>query len=406
MYRVQYIIKHIYRRIFISIAIIFIVFSFVVLINEINSILVIQTSNLKNVKDNFPIKCVISDIRGGKTDKLHIHNHYLDIFRLNEYDMSKYVKDVCFKRTMNYIISDSNEILPNDIQQNLIGITRIDATDDLSPENGVEVQFGKNYSEKLLSENKPVCIINKNFLKSIGKEIGDYITLSAKDLDHIGVTKDPTYVKATILIIGTFSGGNESSIYCSWDLINELGYASSESLEYSEKISFMIADNSKLNDIKNMAQRYFTNVDITNTKSEYEFALTIYDNNYIQSLASINKNIIFINILKPFIFIISFCISIITSFLTIRNRKLEFGIMRSLGQNKKSIFLIVITEQVFLFVLGFLAGFIALFVHNKELFSLSIINNIILLTCFFLGTSIAVYHSISSQVMLILKSKE
>ncbi|HOD93440.1 MAG TPA: hypothetical protein PL054_06165 [Clostridia bacterium] len=130
------------------------------------------------------------------------------------------------------------------------------------------------------------------------------------------------------------------------------------------------------------------------------------DNQLVQTITPLRKNISMLEKVKPIIFILSAVIGFIACMLFIRNRKPEFANMRSLGTSKGLVFTEAFFEQSLFGVIGTLIGIgIYFLIHGTG--ALFIAKDILIfIACYLAGATVAVINITRINVMKIMKSNE
>jgi hypothetical protein len=284
-----------------------------------------QEEKRAGLEDDFTIWMKVSDLRGIKSDGLNIDSHYVRMFLTDDYnDLSPFVTDVCLKATTT---------LHNYDNARLVGITRREAEKLLSPESGGTVSFREGWSWADFLDNKAVCLGEYPY----GADAETMIL-------HYGDGKS-----AEFTIIGAIQQPDSEHIYffCPWVFLVEEGN------ERSEVLRATVADNRRLGEFKETAQKYFVAVNINNTFSfQYHFALTIFDSAYTQSHKSASRNIELLKVALPVFLTAVFAVGFFAGFLVLRNRKREYALMRAMGASKTAAVTLLAVEYMIVCAVG------------------------------------------------------
>lgn len=403
----KYAIKRISRNLISSLALMFVALAFVLIIYELDYSERSQEVQLEEVYKSFEIKCIVSNLIGTKTDGLGITPTYVDACVNPAYDLSSYIKDVCLKKRMKYEPMQELYDAPPEVsgEPSVIGISRLEADQSLSSENGVEVSFDSGYGEEALSGNDRVCIIPDNIYDYLaGNSDGDIHLRLIVSVDEVSQWYTP--VETELKVIGKYTNvtGESQTIYCPWGTICDIAYSCGGDRS-ADSLSFTVKDNYKLEEFKEVIADYFHAVDVSIGEDNTKYAVMVNDLIFLQSITSIERNINTLRVLIPVIQALSIGIGFISGFLFIKSRKPEFAIMRSLGTGRRMVFAEAFLEQLILGIIGACIGtFIFKLINYKA--NPGYINAAIYLICYLLGSATAVLKISYINVMEIMKAKE
>ena len=124
------------------------------------------------------------------------------------------------------------------------------------------------------------------------------------------------------------------------------------------------------------------------------------------SVASVQQQIQYINILYPFLYVLTGIIAVVASYLMVVSRKMEFAIMRGLGTRRVRSFFSFFNEQAILSILGILIGFSiwALVWGTPKILHIALTAGFII--CYLLGSAISIWMMNRSKVLAILTDKD
>jgi hypothetical protein len=406
LFLLSYAIKHIYRRYIKCLTAACICMSFVILLCGLGSSIRKQEAELDAIYNTMPIYVELSDIKGNRNN-LCIYGAHIDIFTSEEYELSVYLKDICFKRTLKIQEFEDNKQLARneELEFYLIGITNVESMENLWTEQGENIKLQDGFSYNMFLETSDYCLVNERLLQLLGKELGDSILLTVKSLQNDFSREEPKEVKAELLISGVVKSRDFNTIYCSWNKASLLGAESDYSgIWYTESMRAAIRDNHLLNEFKEKAKTYFSHVDITAPKAMHLYALTVYDSIFTKTVFQIQRNIQFLKAILPMILLISFGLSFLTSFLLTRSRKQELAIMRSLGISKSKVMAIVLIENCTIGIMGILFG--GLTVRFLLKFNVYIADIILFFICFTAGTVLFAFNVAAWNTLRILRIRE
>ncbi|MGI6504965.1 MAG: hypothetical protein ACOX2V_01070 [Clostridia bacterium] len=408
LFIIKYALKRMTRDFIKTLILILVAAAFTILTSEISYSLERQYVKLDEAYANIVVEGFLSEKDGSEAK---VYSKYIKMFDQSLGDFRAYIKDVCLKRSVNYIPNELFVLPDGERYPRIIGITRIKADTDLLPINGVEIEYFEDYDQSVFLTDSKVCIVSEalanNTLSGVpGINKDGFITLYA----HIELAtreRDTVNIPLKLKVIGTYTKG-EKDIYCPWQVIAEtLGSVLTGDL-YSEGLKFTVTDNTLIDEFKTKASKTFVptgymGADKDTTK---QYALTLMDDQLIQTISPLKKNISMLEKVKPILFILSAAIGFIACMLFIRNRKPEFANMRSMGTPKGVVFFEAFFEQSLFGITGTLTGIAIYFlIHGKG--ALFIVEDILIfLACYLAGATIAVINITRINVMKIMKAKE
>lgn len=408
----SYALKRMSRDAVKCLILILVTLSFTVLINELSLSLDTQYVKLDEAYSGLEVDAVITDTNGLETK---VYSQYIDMFNEEDGQYSKYVRDICLKRTIEYLVHEGAHIDPEVELPSLIGITRVNADNNLSSINGVEITYFEGYDGSLFQSGGYVCIIPE-YLYEEAVENADDIHYSGVRIDEEGdieiygyvylYTREYVTVPLKLKVAGMYTNG-EYDIYCPWLTMKEIAGIELAGDLYSEGLSFTIKDNLLLDEFKNKASEHFVATGYAGGSSTgIQYAITVMDSQLIQTSTSLKRNISMLEKIKPILFVISAGIGFIACMLFIKNRKPEFANMRSMGTSKSAVFAEAFFEQSVLCLIGVSAGIgIYLLIHGSGT-AVNITDVAVFFACYLSGASIAVTNITRINVMRIMKARE
>jgi F0F1-type ATP synthase assembly protein I len=210
----------------------------------------------------------------------------------------------------------------------LVGITQQESDIELLPENGVAIGFVEGYSwdDFGMDSTDAICLV------PIGTPIDSdgNIQISVKNSEAV-----------TLAVAGIVYGGNPDKIYCPWRyLINTF----EGGMEWSQSFRATIIDNKRLAEIKEKMKTAFTYADPMHPGTEYSYAMTIFDSQYMSSHKSVSQNIALLTAAQPIFLIIDIIIGFMTGFLLLRQRRKEYALFRAIGCGKAGAISLLLLE--------------------------------------------------------------
>lgn len=315
-----------------------------------------EMSNYEEVYRTVPVEVSVTGLTGTKSNDLEAPEWVLDIFTGEKnlpVLLDGYVKDI---QVMSSHIAYS--VNGTDSGVILHGITSRSCDQLLRPENGCDILWFEGYDETVFGGEEMLCIIpeGKSALDNGNGEVvlNFKYTVSQTEINEF---------QCTLKIVGTYIGGDKSSIYCPFSVVDRIYGALSEGLVI-DTLSATLADNERLQEFRNIMKYWFLEPTPLGQQvywgrmgySYYPYALDI-DDSILQKTADILQNSIRINrICTAIIFVISAVAGFLIGFLMIRNRKRDIALMRILGKSNVAVYWNFVLEQMSCIILGIIAG--------------------------------------------------
>lgn len=412
MFSILYSLKHIFRSFMKCLSMMCIVLAFILLFCYFSNSIKVQENKLDLLYKDMPVYVEVSDYKGNNRTKLALPDgFYVESFTLDKYGLSKYLKDVCLRRELNVVGFIGNELGVEQLK--LVGVTNIKYEEDLKREKGLnfEIEFQDGFNYDIFKERSNLCLVSEELLAKMDKKVGDLISLKAtseitvftlKDGEGIPLIK-PVDVKLSIA--GVIKGGNINEIFCSWRYAAELGAISNQSSTmYTDILRATISDNYKLNEFVEKAETFYIPAGSRIFLGTNIYALTIYDDSFVNSVLQIRRNIQFLKSVYPVVMIFSFVIGYLVSFLFTRNRKKEVAVMRSLGASRFRVFITIMMELFTINIVGTLISLLACYYILK--INVTIFEIALFFVFNIFGAALSTIRISSGSVMAIMKDKE
>lgn len=352
----------------------------------------VQEEKLEALERDFPVWVRVSDPTGAKTDGLNIINIYVFLFILEDYDVQNGIamkdnfKHVCLKLTQEASVLDKQggtKTLP------MLGITQAESDPALSPDNNAVVSFFEGYSWADFWEDKAICLLPEGFAQSyaVDTETGaPLLTVEGKEV--------------TLKVVGTVQGISDK-IYVPWRYVVNAYHGGIES---SESLSAIIADNTRLSEIKERLRRSFTYTDLLRDPGPYFLAITVFDSQYMAAHKSAMRSIELLAALQPVFMIFCAGMGLLAGLLLFRTRKREYALLRSVGA-KRMYALWLLTSE---FMLAAIIGALLCVVLSQMIPALreGALFAPIVLVCFLLGIVAAQWMILRESALKSLQTNE
>jgi ABC-type antimicrobial peptide transport system permease subunit len=341
--------------------------------------------------EQFKINLVIMDKTASYAEDLNMNKKYASLFMDDKNILYRNLDNLKIRSKGEEQISVADEDGEFIASLSVIGLTYLP---ELSEFN-VSVETGNDFESSILMSGRNVCIIPSGI-----SSIGSYIYIKTEKVEE----------SVEYLVIGTYEQ-EESIFFCPYLNYSELLSVSSNNI-YS--LESDISNTKAINDIENYLLRYFIQPSIAGVtpigKNDldlmYAFSFVIPKGNLEEAIDPIKADIKKLQILEPFIFVFSIAIGFIISMLSIKNRKAEFAVMRSMGASGGYVFYISFIEQAVLCIMGASIGTLISWFSYSQLSDQQLNKIAIFVVCYLLGTIIEAICIASIKVMKIMKANE
>lgn len=288
-----------------------------------------------------PVTCVVTDPTGERTDGLNIPDWAVWPFT-GKYTttLSDMLTDVQIK---------GSQALEGDLSKYVLtGITSTEIATELWPENGCEIDWSPGYDESLFQGGENACIIPEKLLLDY-PDTANTLELTLQGTDGV------SYMY-TMTIAGVYYGGKGNAAYCSWARLvgiwDQMG-----TREQADAIRATLRDNDELETFRAVAGEWFSEPDRNASQTSWEgLALDINDTQLRQASQSLRNSLRVNQISALLIFAFSVAAGFLVGFLTVRARKREIALMRTMGTPNGKIYLGMVLEQMLCIVLGVAVG--------------------------------------------------
>ncbi len=180
-----------------------------------------------------------------------------------ELSLAEYVKDVRY--TLLYRINIINSEKRNGVNSYyLFGINSLSCDPQLAPENGCEIKWYEGYDESIFEGEEPYCLIPEGKVDYYDSGNGEvvlgfelrYPSYTIKNGELVVDKVDIVEHHFTFKIVGTYTGGDWKSVYCSVPAVEKVH--NDMDVEYwYDSLSVTLADNSRLDEFREKASFYF-----------------------------------------------------------------------------------------------------------------------------------------------------
>lgn len=385
-----YLLKRLWRRPWLSLCSVMMSIVLCVLIGYLSDYRQEQWDRLEEAEKSYDILCVVTDQKGTKSTNLRMDANILDYILDEDTSLAPYMRDLRITKEFKYSAPDYGVAPMNGTDFTpLIGVTNERCADILNPALGVDVSY---FVDDFYERTDYVCLVSEGLYLELQEKV---VLLNITD-PIIDPKKEPELGKAAIefQVVGYYAGRG-ADIYIPFGAAMNL--AQEVSLRTScDSIAFLAADNLNLAAISQAAMEKFGVVDPLSTNPE-GLALTIQDEQYRATVATLEQNIQRVSYLVPVILLLGLGVGFLASFLSTRNEKKTYALMRTLGMNSKKLFWSILREQM---ILAVVASVIALILSGTW------VSIAVYLVCYIIGCVACVTKTVKVTPTVILREQE
>lgn len=400
MYILRFIARHIRRTFSRSIMTVLLAVTLILLMNMFSNARNSELLELERVYDEFDIRVTVSNISGSNTENLKITQEYISSFTSASSSLSEYLEDVNLKRSLEYAFVDDIDVTLTNVAASLIGITDAPAAPLLSPENGASISFLAGYDSTHFRFSEKVCLVSTELLGLLDKSPGENVEILLTATDAKGETRETV---VSMKIVGSISGSATYNIYCPWEVIVPLSRELGMYEHFSESMSATISDNRKIDEFKQKAKTMYTQTSVVDMDTKYKFAITVNDEVFNTTARELKQSAELNEALSMIISGLSAVLGFVVCYLSVRHRKQELAVMRSIGISRSKVFLTVCMEQLVLCLVGIIIGIVSSLIVWK---TATVLGVGAIFVCFALGVVLSTISQTNVNVMETIKKKE
>ena len=350
-----------------------------------------QEVRLQEVKDNFEISCVVTNLSGSNSTNLKIEPKVIDFVCDRENGLGSHIREVRMTKRFEYTAPTVTfEYFAGDMD--VTGVTGPQCVRELDPGQGGFVTW---LEEGFYESSENICVVSQMTYDTLG---GSVLPVNLTDPVSWKRWRDPQSGSATLelRIVGYYTGGG-ADVYIPFGTAQRL----SEEICGTggcDAIAFLAADNEGLDELREAASGVFYSVNLAagNTAAS-TLALNIYDEQYRATVAALEQNIRRTALLLPLILLVSLGVGFLVSILATRSERRTYALMRTLGMTRGRLFGSILREQL---LLPFLAAALTALAMQKPTPAL------VYLIFHTIGCCIAVIRSVRVPPTAILREQE
>lgn len=341
-----------------------------------------EKARLSDVRNSYDILCVVSDIRGTKTDGLGMSHIYSDFLLDKENGIGAFVRDARLTKVFSYRLDGG--------AGQMIGVSGETSAEVLDSRLGGEFETDE---EGFFLSEEYLCLMPQNLYpqyagQTVTVEVTD--TAGASPLNPNGGTG-----KVEFRVAGWYRGTG-TEIYIPYPASQRLGFLLA-GLSTTDSAAFLLADNSRLDELSAAAQPMLMPVNPGEAAPKGLYALTIHDEQYHATLTAMEQNIRRLQYLLPLIALLSLGAGFLVGVLATRGEARTYALMRTVGLTRGKLFCTVLLQQMLLPVLASGAAAVIL---RQPLPAAGF------LLCLAVGCALAIGRSVRIAPSAILRSQE
>ena len=272
------------------------------------------------------IHCVVTDSKGTNSENLGILSFYVDMLTGRRHERGCYLDEV-----VTDVRALASQKLDSPEEHDLRRILTLDSDPLLA--SGVQVRFFDGFDETVLRSEADVCLVPEHMEPEERGTLTVALGTNRKNLN----------------IVGTVSGSSMDSIWVPFYFKWEDDLSSAFPVQ---SCSFTIRDNTRLEQTKDDIFTWFSRPSVSNGADAEPFGVLVQDQTYRESLHKLESSLEQLRLLLPLLAVLGIMISFLTTYAMTRGRQKEFAVMRCLGLRKKTIFVMVLWEQLILILIG------------------------------------------------------
>ena len=292
--------------------------------------------------------------------------------------LAEYVKDVNIRVSQRIYTVNGKNFTSAAGTCMLVGLTSLSSDKQLLPEYGCEIKWYEGYDESIFYGEELVCLIPEGKATTRYYDNGSgeaelyffqRLMQSVNGGPSVEVSRDE--YNCTLKIVGTYTAGDELSIYCPYPIVEQVFNELNRSMPI-DSISATVADNMRLEEFREKASFFFTDptqnaqvvpwgVFLFNRSNEYhhnfhDSAIDIADENLLDMSAILKDSIKFNRTVTLIVVALSVVSGFLVGFLMIRRRKRDIILMRTVGESNLRLYLGFAFEQMICIILGVVIG--------------------------------------------------
>lgn len=346
-----YLLKRLQRRPWLSLCSLILTAAMCFLLCFMTGYLERQERELEQTKVSFDILCVVTSRDGTRSSSLRMPSIYIGSVG-EDSGLYPHIRDLRITKELTYSSTDlykTDESEPRSAP--MLGVSGASCADALDPAVGGDVVY---LTEDFYQSSERICLVSEEHYRSLTKlqpdvEDGIYTISCLIEDPYINREISPEWGRGRLelTVVGYYKGKGET-IYLPFDaccsLVGEISGRIS-----CDSIAFLASDNLHLEALAQAASEHYGEVvPGISENADPAYALTIHDEQYRATLATLEQNIRRTQILLPLLLLLGFGMGFLISFLATRGEKRSYALMRTMGLTRGKLFASILLEQTLL----------------------------------------------------------
>ena len=385
-----YLFKRLWRRPWLSLCSLILSLTLCILVGYLSGYRQELKQQLADTRETYEILCVVTDRRGGSSNGLKIGSEVLEfVFDEGEEGLAQFVRDLRITKEFDYTCPMLGLYNQEDLVLAGVNSERCDPL--LDPELGAQVTY---LTEDFYSQDGFLCLIPERLVEEL---TDDRLILEVEDpYISANIRKYVGTGQVELTVAGTYRG-ESNRIFISFDAAQRLAEEISKKHSF-DAMSFLAADNERLDELYSVAKRYFSKVDPNaGNKLAHKPALTVYDEQYQATIAALEQNIERTGYLLPVVLLLGLGVGFLISFLFTRSERKTYALMRTMGMTRWRLFGSILREQLLL---------VAIAVAAAVALTGEIMQGAVYFLCYTVGCAACIFKAIRVPPTAILREQE
>ncbi len=394
------------------------------------------SEELSGVYENIPVTLQFTDITGRKTDGLVISDAQIEELEQTGFVEESWKSSTFYAKSLGRASLDEQtgnltyekpfefptgtyafETMKaqwKNLSTPLIVAEDIYKSPQLMYERDFEITWADGYSyeafvanEHYSSERFYGCIVPSYYLEEEGYEMGDLIAFAFPFDSNYNMAAE------TVEIVGVYESQNTAdAIFMLTDTIDlsctglymisrrpDLGSIMDDDITSA---GALLCNTEQLSELKDYLEAHY---DMTGVAGQYRKWVMINDRTLYETIDNLTRYIQYMNLLYPFVLLLIAIIGFLVSNILLRGRQREIAMLRSMGCKDQLIYRTLLWEYLLLAATGCIGGCLLSVILTGGGSAL-LLQIVLLLFCYFAGTTIAMIKNVKSALMLSLKAGE
>lgn len=346
-----FLFKRLQRRPWLSLCSLILTGAMCFLLCFMNGYLERQQRELEQTKVSFDILCVVTSRDGTSSTGLQMPGMYIGSVGETS-GLYPHIRDLRITKELTYSSTDLYKTDKSEPRSApMLGVSVANCADALDPAVGGDVVY---LTEDFYQSSERICLVSEEHYRSLKKlqpdvEDGIYTISCLIEDPYIDREITPEWGRGRLelTVVGYYKGKGET-IYLPFESCMALVAEISGRIS-CDSIAFLAADNLKLEELAQAASEYYGEVvPGLSENADPAYALTIHDEQYRATLATLEQNIRRTEVLLPLLLLLGFGMGFLISFLATRGEKRSYALMRTMGLTRGKLFGSILLEQTLL----------------------------------------------------------